>query len=187
MRTCAWDTASRLCVRTVLCRSAFLSIPPLPSTGSAAGRPALFAGFIGTIGESDFCAPFIIGFGLWPSRCGPPTTAGGDADLPVPVQAAYAHARVLDDVGSSWHSLYRTCPCCLLPLREHRHPKGNFRRSMAGLCAPLSTLRPCPHGHKRMTRGQCGSLALHCSGLAPLTSCRSPGAPKKLRISASTR
>ena len=31
-----------------------------------------------------------------------------------------------------------------------------------------------------MTRGQCGSLALHCSGLAPLTSCRSPGAPKQV-------
>ena len=183
MRACAWDTASRLCVRTVLCTPAFLSIPPLPSTDSAAGRPALFAGFIGTISESDFCAPFIIGVGLRPSRCGPPTTAGGNADLPVPVQEAYVHARVSDDAGSGQHSRSRASPCCLLPFREHRHPKQDFRRSMAGLYAPLSTLRPYPHGHRRMTRGQCGSLALHCRGLAPLTSCRSPGAPKKsLRI-----
>ena len=28
-----------------------------------------------------------------------------------------------------------------------------------------------------MTRGQCGSLDPHCSGLSPPTSCRSPGAP----------
>src|SRR5690349_13080291 len=28
-----------------------------------------------------------------------------------------------------------------------------------------------------MTRGQCGSLLLHCNGLAPSTPCRSPGAP----------
>src|SRR3989440_697741 len=35
MRSCACDTASRLCVRTVLCSSAFLSVPLLPSTGSS--------------------------------------------------------------------------------------------------------------------------------------------------------
>jgi hypothetical protein len=178
MRACAWDTASRLCVRTMLCSSAFLSIPTLPSTDPAAGRPALFAGFIGSISGSDFCAPCFIGFGPRPFRCGPPTTTGAGADLPVPVQEASVHARVSDDVGSSWHSHYRTRPCCLLPLREHRHPRGNFRRSMAGLYAPLSTLRPWPRGHERMTRGRCRSLALHRSGLAPLTSCRSPGAPK---------
>ena len=28
-----------------------------------------------------------------------------------------------------------------------------------------------------ITRGQCGSLLLHCDGLPPSTSCRSPGAP----------
>src|SRR4051812_12528917 len=48
---------------------------------------------------------------------------------------------------------------------------------MAGLCVPLSTLRPRPRGQTRMTRGQCGSLLLHCNGLAPSTPCRSPGAP----------
>jgi hypothetical protein len=36
----------------------------------AEGRP-LFAGFAGTIDESDFFVPFIIGYGLRPSRCGP--------------------------------------------------------------------------------------------------------------------
>ena len=36
MRLCACDTASRLCVRTVLCSLAFPSAPPLPSANSAA-------------------------------------------------------------------------------------------------------------------------------------------------------
>src|SRR3954454_3916731 len=48
---------------------------------------------------------------------------------------------------------------------------------MAGLHAPLSTLHGRPHDRPRMTRGQCGSLLLHCDGLAPSTPCRSPGAP----------
>src|ERR1700724_966236 len=43
---------------------------------------------------------------------------------------------------------------------------------MAGLCAPLSTLRRHPRGGQRMTRGQRGSLLLHCSGLPPPTPCR---------------
>ncbi len=48
--------------------------------------------------------------------------------------------------------------------------------SMAGLQTPLSTLRPAPSDAKRMTRGQCGSLFHHCTGLSPVTPCRSAGA-----------
>src|SRR3954447_26808961 len=44
---------------------------------------------------------------------------------------------------------------------------------MAGLCAPLSTLRRHPRGYWSMTRGQCGSLHLHCERLALSTPCRS--------------
>ena len=55
-----------------------------------------------------------------------------------------------------------------------------FRGSMAGLCAPLPTLRLCPCGQRRTARGRCGLLVLHHSGLAPPTPCRSPGA---LRLS----
>lgn len=168
MRACAWDTESRLCVRTMFCSSAFLLFPPLPSTDSAARLLALFACFSGTISESDFSLPYIIGFGQWPSRCDPPTTAGGVGDLPVPVQKMYVHARVSDDVGTNRHSLYRASSYCLLPFREHRLPRLSFRRSMAGLYAPLSTLHVWPHGHPRMTRGQCRSLLFHCKGLSPL-------------------
>src|SRR5215472_5854724 len=68
---------------------------------------------------------------------------------------------------------------------------GLFRGSMAGLCAPLSTLRRNPRGQLRMTRGRCGSLLLHRKRLALSTPCRSPGAshnesaiPPKLTVKA---
>src|SRR5258706_13004132 len=44
---------------------------------------------------------------------------------------------------------------------------------MAGLRAPLSTLRHTLAGRRRMTRGQCGLLNLRCKGLSPSTPCRS--------------
>src|ERR1700694_5608485 len=43
---------------------------------------------------------------------------------------------------------------------------------MAGLRVPLSTLRPRPRGHQRMTRGQDGSLHLSCTAVASATPCR---------------
>jgi hypothetical protein len=62
--------------------------------------------------------------------------------------------------------------------RRHQRPGVNcFRRSIPRQYAPLSTLHVPPRDRPRMTRGQCGSLLLHCNGLAPSTSCRSPGAP----------
>src|SRR5262249_12883489 len=64
-------TLSRPCVRHVQHRFAFSLAPALRSTASAAGRPALFGGFVATMAESDFSCPCIIGFGSSPSRCGP--------------------------------------------------------------------------------------------------------------------
>jgi hypothetical protein len=54
MRSSACDTASRLCVRPVLCWLAFPAASALGSTGSAADRSALFVGFPATMAESDF-------------------------------------------------------------------------------------------------------------------------------------
>ena len=48
-RSSAWDTLTRSCARRVLCWSAFPSAPALRSTGSAAGCPASFAGFLATM------------------------------------------------------------------------------------------------------------------------------------------
>jgi hypothetical protein len=47
---------------------------------------------------------------------------------------------------------------------------------MAGLQAPLSTLRRAPRDALRMTRGQSGLLFLFCQRLSLFTLCRSPGA-----------
>ena len=54
MRFSACDTVSRYCARPVLCWLAFPSASALGSTGSAAGRSALFVGFPATMAESDF-------------------------------------------------------------------------------------------------------------------------------------
>src|SRR5262249_18542731 len=106
--------------------------------------------------------------------------SGRSRDLPVPTHGASAHARVSDHAGSSRRPRWRAQTCCLPQYARCRHPgKGLFRGSMAGLCAPLSTLRRSPRGPLRMTRGRCGSLLLHRKGLAPSTPCRSPGASHK--------
>src|SRR5450631_1474843 len=47
---------------------------------------------------------------------------------------------------------------------------------MAGLYAPLPTLRRRPRGRMRTDRGRRGLLLLHRSGLSPHTPCQSPGA-----------
>src|SRR5437879_6419132 len=47
---------------------------------------------------------------------------------------------------------------------------------MAGLSAPLPTLRRRPRGRLRTDRGRRGLLLLHRSGLSPHTPCQSPGA-----------
>jgi hypothetical protein len=84
MRYNACDTLSRSCARRVLCWSAFPLVPALGSTGSAAGDPALFVGFVATMAESDLPRPCIIGFGSSPSRCGPGRSVafGQTRDLP---------------------------------------------------------------------------------------------------------
>jgi hypothetical protein len=83
-----------------------------------------------------------------------------------------------DGFGPPGRSRSRTCR---LPRSEtRRRPNLNlFRGSMAGLCAPLPTLRPPSHERIRTARGRGGSLRLPRDGLAPSTLCRSPGALRK--------
>src|SRR5215831_6101469 len=134
---------------------------------------------------SDFSCPYISGDGSSPSRCGPRShcVIGRTRDLPAPVQKASAHARVSDHAEPSGHSRSRARPCCLPRSETRRHPGLDFfRGSMAGLCAPLPTLRRHPCGCQRTAWGRGGSLRLPRGGLAPPTPCRSPGA---LRLSPS--
>ncbi len=53
--------------------------------------------------------------------------------------------------------------------RQGRHPRDVFRGSIGGPPVPLSTLRPRSRQHRRMTRGQRGSLLLHCGALSSPT------------------
>ena len=178
MRSRACDASARPCVRDVLCGIAFPSVPALGSTCSAAGMPVLFAGFTATSAESDFSRPFIVGYGSSPSRRDPATQA----------------PRMGERSPGSRTKSFRTCqglrPCravgTLALSRSAMSPSvgiktsapgiSDFRGSMAGLCAPLPTLRLRPRERKRTAWGRFGSLLLHRIGLAPITPCRSPGA-----------
>ena len=138
MRTCARDTASRLCVRTVFCRSAFSLAPPLRSTSSAAAEAALFARFLALLRAgptSPSHSSSATASGL-PDNV--PATTGGDSDgdLPVPVQKASAHARVYDDAGPACVLRYRHRLCCLLLDGKHQRPELVLRRSIPPLRPP---------------------------------------------------
>ena len=120
MRACAGDTISRLCVRLVLCRPAFLLAPSLPSTGSAAGSPVLFAGFVGTVDGSDSSIPFIIGSSMCFPEAAPCTAAlGGNGGLPVPAQEISVHAKVFDAANRPVPHHFGPGPCCLLRSKTH--------------------------------------------------------------------
>jgi hypothetical protein len=85
---------------------------------------------------------------------------------------------VLDSAGSGRHdSRAGAPPHVAFRLRPRRpHPGIRFRSSMVQPAQPLSTLRRPLSGSRRMTRGQCGSLLLHCWTLSFLPLCRSPDA-----------
>jgi hypothetical protein len=72
-------------------------VSALRSTGSAAGRPALFVGFAATTADADFPRSCVIGFGSSPSRCGPGRQCrrGRTRDLPGSDRGAKALLDVL--------------------------------------------------------------------------------------------
>jgi hypothetical protein len=108
-------------------RSPRALVSVLGSPGSVANRSVLFAGLPATTTESDFSG--IIGYSSSPSRCGPAVSIRG----PNP---------------RSPGSRAKSFPTCQ-GLRPRRVGQSCFRGSMAGLCAPLPTLRPHPHGCPR--------------------------------------
>lgn len=61
----------------------------------------------------------------------------------------------------------------LHPLKTHAFARRTtfftLPCSIPGLHVPLSTLQAHPYGDAHMTRGQCGSLILHCTALASAT------------------
>jgi hypothetical protein len=80
-----------------------------------------------------------------------------------PCQRFAGHlAALTHDSGPVWDATPFTV------MDSHPQPPAGLpahRGSMAGLCAPLPTLRLPPHEGKRTAWGRCGSLLLHRSGL----------------------
>src|SRR3984957_19166130 len=128
----------RLCVRTVLCSSAFSLALPLRSTSSAAAEAALFARFSATSGRSDFSLALIIGYSLRPSR----QRSGDDWRgrrwrSPGSRAKGFCACQGLRRRGSACVLRYRHQPCCLLWDGKHQHPELVLRRSIPRLRPPL--------------------------------------------------
>jgi hypothetical protein len=125
-RSSTCDNSSRRCVRRLLRSPEFPLAQPLPSTDSAAAAaaPALFAGFPGTTGQSDFPRPFIAVLLPWDSRRGPPhhprRTDGGSPDSRARKDRS-VHG-VFDRAGSSCALRWRCSRCCLPRVPRRRHP-----------------------------------------------------------------
>ncbi len=89
--------------------------------------------------------------------------AGGRGTSRFPCEVFPGVLGVSDRAGSSRVSRWRRARCRLPPISTASAPRSgpNFCGSIPGPHGPLSTLHPCPHGQRRMTRGRCGLLPLH--------------------------
>jgi hypothetical protein len=159
MRSSACVTLTRLCVRHVLCWSAFPLVAALGSTGSAADRSALFAGFTATMAASDLPGSCIIGYGSSPSRCGPPY-ADTSSQRPSAGYPRFRHDPCARDVAfdpgqddSASHT-------------GTAHVAFDHEDGLRSCEKPISWLNPTPH-----------ALAVYasCPALLPLTQHSLPG------------
>src|SRR5664280_2874937 len=114
---------------------------PLPSTTSATARAALFSGFAGTTGLSDFPRSCISGVRPWPSLNGPSYhhLDGQAWDLPVLAQGDSVHAQVLRPRGVHWQ-LAKALPA-ILPSANY-NDVGTHEELISRLNSPACTY-PC--------------------------------------------
>ena len=134
----------------------------------------LFGHFLGTMGLSDFPASFIAAVLLSDSPRGPRRWGEADTGISrVPCKMFQCVRGVCDLAGSGHVSRWRRTRCCLPRRGTASAPRmRNFRGSIPSPHLPLSTLALRPRGRPAMTRGQCGSLLLHCTRLSLFTPCR---------------
>lgn len=170
-------TLSRLGVRGVLGSNAFPSAPSLRSTDSSADRSTSFARFFATMEGSDFSRSCIIGYGF---------------RLP-DANRCCCKRSIARPPGSRTRNV-ATC-WGLRPRRiesaacDNAAPRIAFRAlnnvgirnviswlNTKPVVSPVNAWRPPSPTDSPMTRGQCGSLHLHCAGLPPAIPCQSPGA-----------
>src|SRR5580693_2662054 len=166
MRACACDTASRPCFAVPHSSWSHRLPPPTPQWIAPLCSPASQVLSMSLTSSSRSSSATASGL---PDAALATVSPGRNGDLPVPAQEMYVHAQGLKTTqGGQGPCDDGPVPVAFCMPRRHRHPGLHcFRRSIPRLHAPLSTLRRCPRGHLRMTRGQCGSLLLHCDGLAP--------------------
>ena len=163
-----WDIPfARLRVRRISPCFVFSISPPLPSTASAHGlsSPYLFGGFFGTLSRSDSSQSYMYGLRLRlpvPPTCLHQTEGNCEVSrLPLrkfPYMPGSQTARGSDATRNT------AAFDVAFHFTDSVGPPGltDFRRSMAGLHVPLSTLRRQPHGCRRMPRGHRGLLLLRC-------------------------
>ena len=178
MRACARDTASRLCVRTVLCSSDLLG--PAPSLhGLRSGRGRFVRSLPRYFGQVRLLPrahrrlrppafpttsqPRLAGTAMEISRfpCkrllrmpGSTTTRGRHVSRDIDTgRVAFCGTENISTPNLSYAAQYLACAL----------PCERFTSALAD--------NPC------ITRGRYGSLHLHRDGLPPSTFCRSPGAP----------
>jgi len=174
-RSRPWDTLTRCCARRVLAWTVFPLVVPLRSTCSSSSRPDAFAGFVATMGTSDFSGSFIIGYGLvdLPDTDQPARAAGQPGDLPVSAQGACVHAWGLGPRSVDLRSRWRDRPFRLPPGGTGSAPGIVFFAAQYPACTfPCRRFVLALADQNARLGGQCGSLLLHCSGLSPPTPCR---------------
>src|SRR5688572_26621576 len=124
---------------------------------------------------SDCCGSCIIVVGLCSLHDADRLPVGQSTALPVPVQRVCRHARVFDHAGLSGNSRLRSHSYCLPIVGFRRRPEENVIFAVQWLaCLPLCQrfVAYLAVRISRMTRGQCGSLLLHCKRLPLSTLCR---------------
>ena len=162
--------------RRVLCWSTFPLVPVLGSTGSAADRSASFVSFVATTTESDFSGSCIVAMTpRLPDADLRTPSAGQTRDLPVPVQGASTHARVLDHAGPGGRTPPRALPDDRFPRILSMMSAAVFQvfslRRLAN-ALPYRRFDHSPRGLRRTAWGRCGLLLLHRGGPSPPTPCR---------------
>ncbi len=153
----------------------FPLVRPLSSTFSATrdASPALFEGFLGTMGLSDFPPPCIaVVLNRFTARTSSPLPVeAGRRDLPVPAREACIRARGLRPRGAEAAlANSETAPCCLPQMRERRRPSDSFSRLNSPARIPPVNASRTPCGRLAHDSGLSGSLLLSHVGLAPTTS-----------------
>src|SRR5437870_1238289 len=116
----------------------------------------------------------------FPMRSGIPSLPDKHGISRFPLKMLTYMLRVSDRAGSKSVSRYQRSSLAFRSVQQRRHPGVaiagamvvQFRGSIPGLHAPLSTLHPRPYARRYMTRGQCGALLLHCMKLSFTTPCR---------------